>query len=346
MGRHVFELLNEKGLQGAIIFLSRDFGGIHLGRDRFTLINKVVKQAMAKYNAAMKRNPKLLKPERLQINLDEEWVLQGMGPTREPKPANATNLAEQNVKRLMTLQMGEQAQNKYTNEQLDTEVQGDEMEGEGLQEGNMQDSEHTSAQTDMTRHKDNYIGPPLHPQGPPTPVQHPKGPSGPRLPPPQIPSQSQGSVPTQYPWKGTTGTLAPLPLQNAFSPRSFPPLPPPKQLVSGATAAYTETSSTPVVIGSQTEKDSVTLPTTSKENKIQTLMIVKPAKAESNKSKRKKRQANRKVKTGSMLKMDALSIQSPKIKTIQADNNSCKAKQSPKSKAQPDDNKDKNMQQS
>jgi hypothetical protein len=158
LGRHVFELMNQKGLKGAIIFLSRDFGGIHLGKDRFTLINKVVKQAMSKYNAAVTRNPKLLKPERLQINLDEESTLMGMVPKREPKPASATNLAEQTAKRLRTLQQGGQALTQYTEEQTGLEEQEDEMQGE---------SDNISNQKDGTRHKPNYNGPPIYPQGPP-----------------------------------------------------------------------------------------------------------------------------------------------------------------------------------
>jgi hypothetical protein len=72
LGRHVFELLNQKGVKGAIVFLSRDFGGIHLGKDRFSIINRVVNQALSIFNAAITRNPKLMKPERLHVNLDED----------------------------------------------------------------------------------------------------------------------------------------------------------------------------------------------------------------------------------------------------------------------------------
>ena len=57
-----------KKITGVIVFLSREFGRIQLGKDRFTIINRVVAQALSKYNAALQRNPKLAQPARLYIN--------------------------------------------------------------------------------------------------------------------------------------------------------------------------------------------------------------------------------------------------------------------------------------
>ena len=59
LGRHVFEIIQKKGIDGVIVFLSRDFGGIHLGKDRFSIINRVVGQALGRYNAALQRNPNI-----------------------------------------------------------------------------------------------------------------------------------------------------------------------------------------------------------------------------------------------------------------------------------------------
>jgi hypothetical protein len=67
LGRHVFEILQQKGLKGVIIFLARDYGGTHLGKDRFTIINRVVHQALGKFNAAIQRDPKIKRPSRLQF---------------------------------------------------------------------------------------------------------------------------------------------------------------------------------------------------------------------------------------------------------------------------------------
>jgi hypothetical protein len=100
LGRFTFDLIHFKGIKGVIIFLSRDFGGVHLGNERFTIINKVVQQALSRYNAAMCRNPTLLKPERLHFNLGAESTEADQAPawqhTAKPRPESesATNLAK------------------------------------------------------------------------------------------------------------------------------------------------------------------------------------------------------------------------------------------------------------
>jgi hypothetical protein len=68
LGRHVFEIIQKKGIDGVIVFLSRDFGGIHLGKDRFSIINRVVGQALGRYNAALQRNPNIQHPDRLHVH--------------------------------------------------------------------------------------------------------------------------------------------------------------------------------------------------------------------------------------------------------------------------------------
>jgi hypothetical protein len=108
LGRHVFDLMQEKNIQGVIVFLSRDFGGFHLGNDRFSIINKVVNQALSRFNAAMHRNPTLQKPDRLHFNLGEEsseadkvpaWqIYEKEGP--ESATDLATNLAKEAAYRL------------------------------------------------------------------------------------------------------------------------------------------------------------------------------------------------------------------------------------------------------
>jgi hypothetical protein len=80
LGRHIFELIIHKQLEGVMIFLSRDYGGVHLGRDRFTIINTVVNQALAKFNAAKLRNPTLMKPNRLHFNASAESTEQDQIP--------------------------------------------------------------------------------------------------------------------------------------------------------------------------------------------------------------------------------------------------------------------------
>ena len=82
LGRHVFEILQEKGLKGVIVFLSRDFGGIHLGKDRFTIINKVVAQSLGRYNAVLQRNPDIQHPARLHV------FTTAPPPTQQPIPQN------------------------------------------------------------------------------------------------------------------------------------------------------------------------------------------------------------------------------------------------------------------
>ena len=44
MGRHLYNSMKDIGLNNAIIFLARDFGGIHLGQRRFQIIVEMVKE--------------------------------------------------------------------------------------------------------------------------------------------------------------------------------------------------------------------------------------------------------------------------------------------------------------
>jgi hypothetical protein len=147
--------MDQKGLKGAIIFLAREFGGVHLGKDRFAIINQVVQQAMSKLNAAVTRNPKLLKPERLHVNYDEENMLQGMAPVREPKPKSATNLAEQAANRLAFLHQGGQANTLQAQEESKPEETMEEAKPSVI----------IVEEKDMTKHKTTYNGPPIETEG-------------------------------------------------------------------------------------------------------------------------------------------------------------------------------------
>jgi hypothetical protein len=97
-----------------IVFLSRDFGGIHLGNERFTIINKVVQQALSRYNAAMQRNHSLLKPDRLQFNMGDQSTEADQVPAWQqiekpgPETQSATNLAKESAYRMPTPHSGYQ----------------------------------------------------------------------------------------------------------------------------------------------------------------------------------------------------------------------------------------------
>ena len=44
MGRQLYNSMKDKGLNNTILFLARDFGGIHMGQRRFQVIGEMVKE--------------------------------------------------------------------------------------------------------------------------------------------------------------------------------------------------------------------------------------------------------------------------------------------------------------
>jgi hypothetical protein len=68
LGRHIFDIIHSRQIEGVIVFLARDYGGVHLGKDRYTIINRVVAQALGRLNAAIQRNPKIQHPSRMEIH--------------------------------------------------------------------------------------------------------------------------------------------------------------------------------------------------------------------------------------------------------------------------------------
>jgi hypothetical protein len=290
----VYEIMDKKGLKGAIIFLAREFGGVHLGKDRFVIINQVVQQAMSKMNAAVTRNPKLLKPERLQVNYEEENMLQGMAPVREPKPKSATNLAEQAANRLAVLRQGQQANT--------LEAQEENVPQDFEEEGNTKDN--IGVEKDMTKHKSTYNGPPIEAEG--ATAWH-------------LPKQGQ-AAPDSMKLDFPSLLLPPRPQLVRDDLRQAPPPPRPQAGVD---------KESPVVLNTLADKESLNLPTSRKENQLQKLAIREHDTTESKRARRKNRQARRKANFVSNINLANLVISSPKVSTIKADGQ-IKPKPSPK----------------
>ena len=319
LGRHVFDLMIEKGLKGVIIFLSRDFGGIHLGSDRFTIINRVVKQAMAKFNAAATRNPLIRNPDRLQFQKgDPAQKAQATIPT-----ATATNLAEQSLRRLAVLQQGSgRNQTKQQDLEWNTVPKQSGPPGKGNKQKtpkenpaihpstvelttaqleaiqnspNMHEFPKLSATVDQTKHKHSYNGPIINPLDPLKPL--------PLHGPPQGASASNSNKQNQLDHQPAAAF--------EFS------APPSKQLFSTAVSSQGGNQVSPVVLDTQREKGSLSLPTSSKGNDLQHLMITKPAKLGSRRSRNKGKNNNKGQRpnfpAGSVLNLDALVIRSPRL---------------------------------
>ena len=87
LGRFTFGILEEKELDGIMIFLSRDYGGIHLGKRRYTIINTIVKQAIGKLIAAIEMDPNIATPSNLHATNLMPSNPQMNQPQAQPQPA-------------------------------------------------------------------------------------------------------------------------------------------------------------------------------------------------------------------------------------------------------------------
>jgi putative IMPACT (imprinted ancient) family translation regulator len=88
LGRYVYELIEEQKFDNVIVFLARDYGGTHLGKARFDIINTTVTQALSKFNAAIKRDPSILQPGNLHVNAPDQ-SLNEAGLPASAVPANS-----------------------------------------------------------------------------------------------------------------------------------------------------------------------------------------------------------------------------------------------------------------
>jgi hypothetical protein len=69
LGKFVFDMIYDNSKRGIMVFMSRDYGGRHLGAMRYEIVQNVVDQAMDKMAAAIARNPKLANPANLQMQV-------------------------------------------------------------------------------------------------------------------------------------------------------------------------------------------------------------------------------------------------------------------------------------
>ena len=139
LGRFVFDIIHEAKTQGIMVFLSREYGGRHLGALRFEIVQRVVDQAMDKMAAAISRNPQLANPANLQM------------PSQHPTQANVDTKDNREDSQ-------PQDQKQHDNGSTDPEQQ---QHGLHAAEGGDHTSEATEMDTDGTTHKTNYPGSPI-----------------------------------------------------------------------------------------------------------------------------------------------------------------------------------------
>jgi hypothetical protein len=139
LGRFIFDILYEVKAAGVMIFVSRDYGGKHLGARRFEIIRNVVDQALGKLSAAITRNPLLADPNQLHVTADPQGY-----ETDENSTTDATN------------ELDEEAQAAQARYEFPTGTPTTETVKEDNEDG---------IQQDTTKHKPEYKGTPIKQKG-------------------------------------------------------------------------------------------------------------------------------------------------------------------------------------
>jgi hypothetical protein len=135
-----------------IVFLARDFGGVRLGKDRYTIINKVVAQALGRYNAALQRNPAIQHPARLH-------VFTSAPPFQQLLPQSELQAAP-------SAQSNDNAAQQANPEDVEGEAAPDKQDkddkiGSNEDSSSMDVDTQDGANTDKTKHKLTYKGTPI-----------------------------------------------------------------------------------------------------------------------------------------------------------------------------------------
>jgi hypothetical protein len=250
LGHHVFEIMQAKGIRGVIIFLSRDFGGIHLGKDRFLMINKVVAQALGKYNAAVQRNPNIQQPARLQIYATFPTPSNTRADTGATSQPNGPDIPDDDRQHQNAASAQPQGSSLGDNGNVEHKGDGDpnvKKNEDGNGSENMDVDIKQQEDVDQTKHKTTYKGSPIN--------QH---------------SRTQMGAAVDYGGQPRGGT-------NNRPPPPFSQLP-----------GSTSQPQSPIVL-KQDGNESISLPTIRKGNVFHQMMLAKQTRQNKTKNKRGKK---------------------------------------------------------